>query len=203
MILAICVGLVFSAAAWFGAGLGRISCFGRWSFADGPRPVAVGSWIIALAGGYVGLGFAAHHPSIVQVCLISLVIGAFGAAIMSDLALGLIPDIFTIVPLTIFVILSDLGGNGIPAVCAILAGLPFAMLAWVTRGYGMGWGDVKLIALGGAIVGPEESVLVFILASIAAYGVSRLSRSPYRGPVAFGPYLAGGFGVMLILGSRF
>jgi prepilin signal peptidase PulO-like enzyme (type II secretory pathway) len=53
----------------------------------------------------------------------------------------------------------------------------------------MGWGDVKLAALGGALLGMRGAVPAFIVAAIAVYAVARVSGGVRR-PIAFGPYLA-------------
>jgi prepilin signal peptidase PulO-like enzyme (type II secretory pathway) len=53
----------------------------------------------------------------------------------------------------------------------------------------MGWGDVKLAALGGALLGARDATLAFTCAGLAAYFVARRGGTTRR-PIAFGPYLA-------------
>jgi prepilin signal peptidase PulO-like enzyme (type II secretory pathway) len=52
----------------------------------------------------------------------------------------------------------------------------------------MGWGDAKLVALGGAVLGAQASLAAFALSCFAAGVVSRFNGR--RGmPIAFAPYL--------------
>jgi prepilin signal peptidase PulO-like enzyme (type II secretory pathway) len=81
----------------------------------------------------------------------------------------------------------------------VLVALPFALAATLSRGRGMGWGDVKLAALGGALLGAPAATLAFVLAALAAYAGSRFAGDRAR-PIAFAPYLAGGIAVVLIVG---
>jgi prepilin signal peptidase PulO-like enzyme (type II secretory pathway) len=65
----------------------------------------------------------------------------------------------------------------------------------------LGWGDVKLAALGGAVLGAQVSVLVFAVASLAAVIVSRFRGVDKNEPIAFAPYLAAAIGVAIPIGS--
>jgi prepilin signal peptidase PulO-like enzyme (type II secretory pathway) len=53
----------------------------------------------------------------------------------------------------------------------------------------MGWGDVKLAALGGALLGAQDATLAFLVAGGAAYVVAHRGKRAGK-PIAFGPYLA-------------
>jgi len=64
----------------------------------------------------------------------------------------------------------------------------------------MGWGDVKLAALGGALVGMGGIALAVVLASAAAFAVG-VTGGRARRPIAFGPYLAASIGASLALGT--
>jgi len=70
--------------------------------------------------------------------------------------------------------------------------------ALVTRGRGMGWGDAKLAALGGALLGAADATLAFMFAAVAAYVVARLTGG-LRNVIAFGPYLATSIAASLAL----
>ncbi len=73
-------------------------------------------------------------------------------------------------------------------IAAAVPFVPFALAAILSRGRGMGWGDAKLVALGGAVLGAQASLVAFALSCLAAGIVARLTGR--RGtPVAFAPYL--------------
>jgi hypothetical protein len=78
----------------------------------------------------------------------------------ADARSGMIPNRFSLAPL----------------LSGLFAFVPFAGLALFTRGHGMGWGDVKLAALG-------------------------RTAGRARQPIAFGPYLAASIGAALAVGS--
>jgi prepilin peptidase CpaA len=67
---------------------------------------------------------------------------------------------------------------------------------------GMGAGDVKLFSAVGALVGPQALVLVFVftglLGGIAA-GVVSIRRGHLRSALPYGPVIAGGTLVSLVL----
>ena len=68
----------------------------------------------------------------------------------------------------------------------------------------MGWGDAKLAALGGALLGAREAALAFMFAAIAAAVIARRSNGMRLAgamprPIAFGPYLAAAIVAMLPL----
>ena len=72
----------------------------------------------------------------------------------------------------------------------------------MSRGRGMGWGDAKLAALGGALLGAREAALAFMLAAVAAAVIARraaCARDIAPRPIAFGPYLAAAIVAMLPL----
>ncbi len=64
----------------------------------------------------------------------------------------------------------------------------------------MGWGDVKLAAFGGALVGIGGITFAVTLAAAAAYFVFAVTGRARR-PIAFGPYLAVAIGAFLLFGS--
>ena len=71
----------------------------------------------------------------------------------------------------------------------IAAFLPFALAALLSKERGMGWGDSKLAALGGAVLGFQLSLLTFAAACLALVAVGWL-RGRRTEPMAFAPYLA-------------
>jgi prepilin signal peptidase PulO-like enzyme (type II secretory pathway) len=71
----------------------------------------------------------------------------------------------------------------------LAAFLPFALAALLSKGRGMGWGDSKLAALGGAVLGLQLSLLTFAAACLALVAVGWI-RNRRTEPMAFAPYLA-------------
>lgn len=83
------------------------------------------------------------------------------------------------------------------------AGLCFLLFALGTRG-GLGMGDVKLVAFLGAVLGPAlfSALAVGTLLGGLAAGLVLLrhGRAASRRTIAYGPYLAAGGLVVLLLG---
>ena len=73
-----------------------------------------------------------------------------------------------------------------------------AIAALASRGRGMGWGDVKLAALGGALLGVADATLAYFVAAAVAYVIARRTAGVRR-PIAFGPYLAASIAVTLTI----
>jgi prepilin signal peptidase PulO-like enzyme (type II secretory pathway) len=64
----------------------------------------------------------------------------------------------------------------------------------------MGWGDVKLAALGGAVLGAGAALIAFAAACLVAVGVA-WARGRGAEPIAFAPYLVASIGAALLLGA--
>ncbi|MDP2741595.1 MAG: prepilin peptidase [bacterium] len=77
---------------------------------------------------------------------------------------------------------------------AALAGIFFAILILVTKGRGMGGGDMKLVAAMGLIFGWPDIVLVailsFIIGSVFGIGAIMLKKEKFKSKIAFGPFMA-------------
>ena len=188
--------LLFAAAGGIGTASARALCAGRAPYEGGPTPVAVPLWAFAAAAGCVGLAVALQARPPVQVGLLLFVVAALAACSAADFACGALPDAFTLVPLVVVLALAAFARDATPALAAGFVALPFAAGALLSRGRGLGWGDVKLAALGGALLGAGGAALAFTLAALAAYTVAR-STGGVRRPIAFGPYLAATIAVSL------
>jgi len=88
--------------------------------------------------------------------------------------------------------------NTVAIVGAVVMFLPFALFALLSKGRGMGWGDVKLAALGGAVLGPPAAMLAFAGACLIAVFIAAL-RKRRSEPIAFAPYLCGAIAASLAL----
>jgi leader peptidase (prepilin peptidase)/N-methyltransferase len=128
------------------------------------------------------------------------------AVSVSDVRRRVIPNV-VIVPawalaLTINILL-DPGQAAEWLAWSLGAGLCFLVFALATRG-GFGMGDVKLVAFLGAVLGPAllSALAVGTLLGGLAAGLILLrhGRAASRRTVAYGPYLAAGGLVVLLLG---
>ena len=191
-------GVLFAAAGWGGTLVAEILCANRAPYDDGPAPVAFARWPFALAGAGIGLALAAQGQPPAHLALLVFVMLALAGCCAADLSCGLLPDPLTLVPLAVVAGLGAAAHDWMPLLSAAVVFVPFALAAAVSRGRGMGWGDAKLAALGGALLGAREAALAFMLAALAAAIIARRTTGARR-PIAFGPYLAAAIVAMLPL----
>lgn len=95
-------------------------------------------------------------------------------------------------------------GNWRTYLAGMLAVSLFFLLLWfVTRGSGMGLGDVKLMAAAGLLLGWRRILLAMLLGSVAGTVLHplRMLRGAER-KLAFGPYLAVGIWLSALFGER-
>ena len=198
MLPPVIVPLGFALTTAVGAALTRRACVNRPRLADGPARIGLSPWVVPVAAGLLGCALAARGVPGTGLVAALLLTVALGACVTSDCILGVVPDVCTIVPLAALAGWAALHGNLWPLVWASIAAAPFAVAAIVSNGRGMGWGDVKLIALGAVVVGPALAVLAMTLATVA---VVIAARGTWRTgvPIAFVPYLAGGLAVVLVI----
>lgn len=87
------------------------------------------------------------------------------------------------------------------AFAAILVMAPIYFLHWLTKGKGMGFGDVKLAFIIGFMFGIKAGLLVLYFAFISGAAVGLvlmlLKRKGLKSKIAFGPFLV--FGMMIML----
>jgi prepilin signal peptidase PulO-like enzyme (type II secretory pathway) len=152
--------------------------------------------LMAVVGGFVALhGFAVSLLAVGAVTAFALT-GCW----YCDLVRGIVPDYFTLFPLGFILVLAGLQGEWRVFVSAFVPFVPFALAALLSGGRGMGWGDAKLVAFGGAVLGVPLALLACTLACFAAGVVSRLAGRPAE-PIAFAPYLVVASALALALGT--
>lgn len=87
----------------------------------------------------------------------------------------------------------------------ISAGI-IGIIVWVTRGKGMGIGDIKLALLLGFILGYSTVLpfifLAFILGSIVGLALVWTKAKKMRDTISFGPFLIAGFYLALFFGPK-
>lgn len=186
--------LLVIGALWFGmaalAGVVLAELLPVTHFPDGPPPKEPPVlWMIAGCAA-IGAIETAHNVALPQMILLGVVIACLCALWCTDARSGIIPDVFTLGPLAAVLVVSVAQREWHLVVSAAVAFAPFALAAAITKGTGMGWGDVKVAALGGALLGWQTAIVVFALACAIA-AATALLRGRRRIPIALGPYLAG------------
>jgi prepilin signal peptidase PulO-like enzyme (type II secretory pathway) len=199
MIAAALLGaLFFAAAGYVGAILGFWFSEQIEALPDGPAPGKAPAGLLIAACAIIG-AVVTTHGSPAQVLLVAVVCVALVAIWITDTTRGVVPDAFTLGPLGLILLLAVWQHDWLVLVSAGVPFVVFATAATLSRGRGMGWGDVKLVALGGALLGVQTGVLAFALACLAAV-VLNYARGHRSGPIAFAPYLAAAIGLALPLG---
>lgn len=156
---------------------------------DGPVPHEPPTrWIVAGAA-VAGAFITAHAGSGAQLALLAIVIAALAAVWCTDARYGLVPDIFTLVPLGLILGIALFQKQPLLLASAAIPFVPFAAAAALSKGRGMGWGDVKLAALGGAVLGAQIALPAFGLCCVAAVIYARLKGRAGQ-PIAFAPFMA-------------
>lgn len=145
--------------------------------------------------------------------LIWLTLGAcFLAIFVSDLKYQIIPDtaIFFGMVAVLFKIIIDYRYTGMinwsVFTSGIAAALFFLSLILITKGKGMGFGDVKLGFLMGLILGFPKILIAlsfaFLTGAIAGVILIILKNKKLKSKIAFGPFLAAGTIFALIYGEK-
>ncbi len=183
--------LLFACAAIVGMVLAAAVCARVEAYEDGPRP-GTPPVVALVAGAALIGGVAGAHGDPARLGLVALVCAAFVAAWYCDVARGVVPDLFTLGPLALVGGLAVVWHDPRMVVSALVVFVPFALAAALSKGRGMGWGDVKLAAVAGAVLGASNALLACALAAFAAAAGSRfgpLQPDGARRPLAFAPYI--------------
>jgi prepilin signal peptidase PulO-like enzyme (type II secretory pathway) len=193
---ALFIALLFGCAAYLATVLSTYVCESIEPFEDGPTPGKPPTLWLILGAAVVGATLALRGDQAPQLVITGLLIAALVASWHADVLTGIVPDYFTLVPLGVFLLLALIAHDWGRIFASVIVAVPFAAAALMSKGRGMGWGDVKLAALGGVALGWALSVPAFIGACVVAAGVALVRRRRHE-PIAFAPYLAGAIGVAL------
>jgi prepilin signal peptidase PulO-like enzyme (type II secretory pathway) len=190
--------IVYGCVGFLSIQLSAAVCKNVVPFEDGPKPGRPPVTVLVVGAALVGLSLAVRGAQVPQLMIVGALLVPLVACWYSDIRCGVVPDYFTLVPLGLWSIGSLLLHNSTAIVGAVVMFVPFAAFALLSRGRGMGWGDVKLAALGGAVLGPPAALLAFSGACLVAvfYAAIRRRRSE---PIAFAPYLCGAIVASLAL----
>jgi prepilin signal peptidase PulO-like enzyme (type II secretory pathway) len=189
--------IAFAAFAYAGA-LAAMTYWGSIPRLEGgPTPVAAAPVTFLIgAAAVIGAVCAWHGEPTQTLAIIAAMTGVLTAIWCVDVTRGIVPDALTLIPLLILVVAGLMTGRWYVLAAAIVPALPFAYMAWRTKGMGLGWGDVKLVALGGALLGMQTAILAFAIATAGAIVIARLRRQAAE-PIAFAPYLVAAIAVPL------
>lgn len=105
----------------------------------------------------------------------------------------LIPDQVLIPMIVVAFLRLFISNQWMVLLAAIGGALFFAFLWWLTKGKGMGFGDVKLGFLMGLVLGWQLLIVAIVLAFLTGAGVGviliLLNRKKLKSKIAFGPFL--------------
>lgn len=165
----------------------------------GAKPGALEAIVSILVATFFGGVMAARGTDLADLAVSGAVIVGLSAVIWTDLTRGIVADWFALPPLALVLILDALRGTIVAAAIAVaLVTLPFAIAALVSKGKGLGFGDVKIVALGAAVMDAQTAILVYAAACFIACVVA-VARRRRAEPFAFSPYLAAAIAVGLLL----
>jgi leader peptidase (prepilin peptidase)/N-methyltransferase len=159
---------------------------------------------------FIGLG-AKPAPIAVEIMdLVTLGFYLFSAAVFIvvfayDLRYGLIPDKVILPAIVIGVLYKSFLGRWEDLLSGLGAGLFFLAIIWLTKGKGMGGGDVKLGAFIGLLLGWPNALaglyLSFVLGAIVSLGLIATRRKKFGQTIPFGPFLAVGAIMAMFYGN--
>jgi len=195
---AVLAGFVFAVAAYIGLRISAMLCRTIEPFSDGPRPGNTPGLALITGAFAVGYAVAERGAGLPALLIVIVLTTSLVAAWASDVQCGIVPDSFTVVPLVGVLLVTVIEGDVMPAVSAAVAFVPFAIAALVSKGRGMGWGDVKLVALGAAVLGLQASMFAFGAACLTAAAVA-FARGRRHEPIALAPYLAGASAAAIVI----
>lgn len=182
--------LFFAFAAYFGVLLAGPLCAKLGGGDETVRTFSPPAAAIVAAGAVLGAILVRYAVSPAQIAIAATACVTLAAIVMVDARHAIIPDVCTLAPLAALLAYAVLRHEWSVPVSALVPLVPFAIAAAVSDGYGMGWGDVKLAALGGALLGAELSVVALSAACLTAVVVARMVFKTKRA-VPLGPFMAG------------
>jgi prepilin signal peptidase PulO-like enzyme (type II secretory pathway) len=202
MITILLATVAFAAAGALGLAAARGVCGpAAEPLPGGPPPGVVPQQALIAGAAVLGAIAAYRGLPLPGLLIVGLACALLTAVWASDVVRGIIPDVFTVVPLGAILLAAALAGHWEVPAAAVVPAIPFAFLAWRSGGLGLGWGDVKLAMLGGPLIGMQNALMAFALGCLAAVVVARVRKTSHQ-PIAFAPYLASAIAVPLALVIR-
>lgn len=199
MIGIIAAAIFFGSIAFIAVQASRAACTGVSPSPDGPGPGTPPDAALIAASALLGglVVWLGATPG--QIGIAALVIFALVACWCSDMLCGILPDVFTLAPLSLLLVFALTQRNWGLIFSAFVVFVPFAGAAAFSRGYGMGWGDAKLVAISGAVLGAPLAIFALFFGCAAAVVGHRIAGWPRR-PIALAPYIAAATAIAIPLG---
>jgi hypothetical protein len=195
----IAAALFFGSIAFIAVQASRAACSGVLPAPDGPPPSTPPDAVLIVAAALLGGLVVALGATPPQIGIAALVVFALVACWCSDMLCGILPDVFTLAPLGLLLAFGLTQRNWGLIFSALVVFVPCAGAAAFSRGYGMGWGDAKLVAIVGAALGAPLAVFALFFGCAAAVIGHRIAGWPSR-PIALAPYIAAAAGIAIPLG---
>jgi leader peptidase (prepilin peptidase)/N-methyltransferase len=158
------------------------------------------SWSYPLLELVTGLGFVYLYPRVSLLVIFSCLLVIF----ISDMNYQIIPDSMVVIGAiaALFYYISP------DTLLSAAGSFVFFYLLWlVTRGRGLGFGDVKLSVLIGLLLGYPLTIVAYYIAFLTGAGVGVIlmirRRAGWKSKIAFGPFLILGTVVAFIWGTYF
>lgn len=167
-----------------------------------------------LTGSVFAMIFLSADPSFVAIYL--LMASSLIVIFFADLKYQIIPDSMQVLfflsvvalkfisPQTVAEIPKQIQNN---LIAGILVALPILLLFLLTKGKGMGFGDVKYTFTVGFLLGIKGGLIAiyiaFILGAVVGLFLLATKRKKLRSKIAFGPFLVLGTVSVLIWGTLF
>jgi leader peptidase (prepilin peptidase)/N-methyltransferase len=169
--------------------------------------------MVELLGGLVALGTYLRFGLTIETLIYYVFIAALLVVTFIDLDHRIIPDVITLpgIPICFAASLALPDITYKDALLGILiGGGSLFLVAWVytilTKKEGMGGGDIKLLAMMGAIVGWQGVLFTIFVASLvgtlAGFAVMLQSRKGMKLAVPFGPFLSIGSITYIFFGTE-
>lgn len=181
--------LVFGAAGVCGSLLATALVPHLKRFDDGPPSFDVHPMALIAGAAVLGAVVGFRQTPLDAFALAALATVVLAGIWYCDSKTGIIPDWFTLLPLGLMLVYGLIRHDWMAPISALALFAPFGFVALVSKGIGMGWGDAKLAALGGALVGVEMAAISFTLATLVAIIVTKIRYRGQSVPIALGPYL--------------
>ena len=154
-------------------------------------------------------GFSINFITIINLIYYLFIMSGLIVVFFVDLKYGIIPDIiifFAVIVSILYIILNTQYLILLHILSALGAFLFFLLIFLVTRGRGMGFGDVKLAFLMGLFLGYPNIIVAFYTAFLTGGLISiiliLLKKKKFRGStIPFGPFLVVGTLIALFWGD--
>ena len=167
------------------------------------------SFAIEVTYAIVGFGAVYWYGPQWWLLILAILFVVFGALVLIDMQQQLLPDVLILAAIPLLLIVGLNAPNvTITAIGAIegllIAGGTLGLLWLLTKGDGIGDGDVKLAAVLGLGLGPSLAIVsvmsAFILGGVLAAWLLITKRAKFGQRIAFGPLLIIGYAIALFAG---